>query len=251
MKRAGRIILAVSGLLILAGLINFAPMLSRKTSAMREYRHGGLTLWAEPGDAEEVEPVARRILEARNRITAALEDSDDSGIEVIIYPDRKVLHRKTIGLAGTLLPDWYIGKNSTRYVLITSPASPGPAHSRESIEQAVVHEYVHLLTDRKNRDMGYWLKEGFALYLADQRPASSEVISHSDITYEEFSRPNAIQFAEVGGYSLAYTLMQYLEESIGWKRMLGFLEPGSGIESVTGLSERELFEEWKSWLGES
>ncbi len=246
--RTGRIIMGFLGLLILAGLVNFAPMISRKTIGMQKFENRGLTLWAEPGDADEVAPIARRIHEARERIGSAVENTDDSGIEVIIYPGRKVLHRKTIGFAGAFLPDWYIGKNTTDFVLITSPDSPGPSHNRESIEKAVVHEYVHLLTDRRNRKMGYWLKEGFALFLAEQRPASSAVRIHSDITFKEFSNPNAIQFAEVGGYSLAYTLMQYLEETIGWKKTLGFLEPGSSIESVTGLTGRELFEDWKSWL---
>lgn len=250
MKRLGKAVLWAAGIIIVIGMINFAPMISRKTPGMKRYSAEGITVYAHPRDAEEVERIASMIAGSRDRIAASLRNADTEGIEVIIYPNRAALKRKTIGLAGLLLPDWYIGKNTSDLVLITSPAQAGPAHTRQSVEQAAVHEYVHVLTDRRHKAMGYWLKEGFALYLAGQEPNTADVRSHRDITYEEFSAPNAVQFAAVGGYSLAYTMMVYLETEYGWDRVLTFLEPGKGFEDVTGGSERNFFEEWKAWLAE-
>ena len=96
--------------------------------------------------------------------------------------------------------------------------------------------------------MGYWLKEGFALYLAEQKPSVANIRAHRDISYEEFSNPNALQFAEVGGYTLAYTMMEYLDENCGWENVLGFLTPGATFESVTGQTAPEFFAGWKTWL---
>jgi hypothetical protein len=147
-----------------------------------------------------------------------------------------------------MLPDWFIGDNTRRYVLITSPAAPGPAHSRESIERAAVHEYVHVVTDRRNKELGYWLKEGFALYLAGQKPAREELRARSGISFEEFSRPSALQFAEVGGYQLAYGLIDYLTATYGWERAVALIESGATYQSVLGIDERQLFDAWKEHL---
>ena len=159
-----------------------------------------------------------------------------------------VFARPDIGLAGVFLPDWFIGDNTREYVLITSPAAPGPAHSRESVEQAAVHEYVHVLTDRRNKKLGYWFKEGIALYLAEQKPSRDSLRAVSHITWEEYSRPNALQFARVGGYSLAYTLIEYIIEEHGWEAVIQLVEPGAASTSILGYGERELFERWKAWL---
>jgi hypothetical protein len=234
------------GLCAVAALItiNFAPMLSPKTPGMRERTSHGITVWATDQDQDEVERIAGRIASRSEAVAASLQGVDAHGVEVIIYPNRGALHRKTIGLAGVLLPDWFIGDNTRRYVLITSPATPGPVHSRESIEQAAVHEYVHVMTDRTNKALGYWMKEGIALYLAEQTPTLGDIRSNSDLTYAEFANPSAIQFAEVGGYSLAYTLIEYIIEEYGWNSVIDLIDVDASYKSVIGLSERELYEEW-------
>lgn len=228
--------------------MNFLPMASLKTPGMNEYSSHGMTIYAMPKDEAEVERIAMKIADSRDRVNSALGTTNDHGIDVIIYPDRAALKRKTLGFAGLFLPSWYIGKNSRDRVLICSPANPGPSHTRESVEQAAVHEYVHVLTDRRNKDMDYWLKEGFALYLAHQKPTANAVRKERDITFREFNNPNALQFAEVGGYTLAYTLLEYLEQEYGWERVLQFLEPGRNCRKITGLEKRDFFKEWKAWL---
>lgn len=243
-----KIIAKVAIALLLTGVINSLPLASKKTPSMEKHEYPGLILYAEPKDSSEVERIARRLILCRERVATALKTKDPQTVNVYIYPDHKTLHRKTLGILGIFLPDWYIGKNGTDHILITSPGAPGPSHSRESVEQAVVHEFVHLLTDRRNKKMTYWLKEGFALYLAEQKPEASSVTAHRDITYGEFADTNAIRFANSGGYYLAYSLIEFLDEQYGWERTLGFLEPQSDTESVLGVGEKELFRQWKAWL---
>ena len=231
----------------LAALINFIPMVSLKVPGMEEYSFHGITVFALEEDEPEAERVAARIFRRSAGIASAL-GAKEAEVKVILYPGQKALHRKTIGLAGVFLPDWFIGDNTREYVLITSPAAPGPAHSRESVEQAAVHEYVHVLTDRRNKKLGYWFKEGIALYLAEQKPSRDSLRAVSHITWEEYSRPNALQFARVGGYSLAYTLIEYIIEEHGWEAVIQLVEPGAASTSILGYGERELFERWKAWL---
>jgi len=196
----------------------------------------------------DAERLAARVDKQAGGVAQALVMRDTEGIGIIVYPSRKDLHRKTIGLVGAFLPDWFIGDNTREWVLITSPSNPGPSHSRESIEQAAVHEYVHVLTDRINKGLGYWLKEGIALNLAGQEPSSGSVRGYSAIGWEEYSKPSALQFAEVGGYTLAYTLVQYIITRYGWEAVIRLLPAEASMERVLGMSPRELFDEWKAWL---
>ena len=107
---------------------------------------------------------------------------------------------------------------------------------------------MHVLTDRINKGLGYWLKEGIALYLAGQEPELGSVRAYATIRWEDYSRPNALQFAEVGGYTLAYTLIQYIKERYGWEAVVRLVPTAASIEQVLGLSPRGLFDEWKAWI---
>jgi len=241
------IVFLTASVITLAAIVNFIPMVSLKVPGMKEYSFHGITVYAKDNDAPEAQRVAERIYRSSPEVVAAL-GAEDAAVKVILYPDQKALHRKTIGLAGIFLPSWFIGDNTREYVLITTPAAPGPSHTRESVEQAAVHEYVHVLTDRHNKKLGYWFKEGIALYLAEQKPSRENLRAASPITWEEYSRPSALQFARVGGYSLAYTLIEYIVEKHGWGAVIELINPGVTSESVLGCDDRELFEGWKTWL---
>lgn len=240
--------LRVLAVFTLAALVNFAPMTALGMPGMKKYNFYGIHVLAKPADKADAERIAARIARQAGAVAEALGMADNAGIGIIVYPSRKDLHRKTIGFAGAFLPDWFIGDNTRDWVLITSPANPGPAHSRESIEQAAVHEYVHVLTDRINKGLGYWLKEGIALYLADQKPSLDSVYAYTSIRWEDYSRPNALQFAEVGGYTLAYTLVQYITERYGWEAVIRLVPAGASMVEILGVSPRMLFDEWKAWL---
>jgi hypothetical protein len=248
MKRPLKIAVRALIVIALAAIVNFAPMASLGMPGMKEYRIHGMRVLAMPGDQADAERLAARIERQAGAVGQALGMADNAGIGIIVYPSRKDLHRKTIGFAGAFLPDWFIGDNTREWVLISSPANPGPAHSRESIEQAAVHEYVHVLTDRVNKGLGYWLKEGIALYLAGQEPSVESIRSYADLSWEEYSKPNALQFAEVGGYTLAHALIQYIVERYGWESVVSLVPAGASMEANLGLSPRALFDDWKAWL---
>ncbi len=248
MKRPLGIALKIAACLALAAIVNFAPLATLGMLGMKEYFFYGMRVLAKPVDKADAERLAACIDRQAGAVAEALGVVDREGIGMIVYPSHKDLHRKTLGYAGAFLPDWFIGDNTRQWVLITSPGNPGPAHSRESIEQAAVHEYVHVLTDRINKGLDYWLREGLALYLAGQEPAVGSVRAFSTIRWEDYSRPNALQFAEVGGYTLAYTLIQYIKERYGWEAVVRLVPADAGIEQVLGLSPRVLFDEWKYWI---
>jgi len=237
-------------IIILAVLVNFAPMLSLQTPAMDEYHSHDLVVFAEPADEVEVAGISARIDSSREKVLQALSTVASKGIRVIIYPSQGALRRKTLGFIGMLLlPDWFIGRNTRDTVLIVSPAAPGPQHTRDSVTQAAVHEYVHVLTDRRNPHLDYWLKEGIALYLAEQIPSNRLIRHERDLTFEEFDHTNPLKFANVGGYTLAYTLIDYLEQTYGWNQVIALIEPEATYISELGLNKQSLFDDWMRYLG--
>jgi len=248
MIRPLKTLLFALAFLLIAAIVNFAPMAVLGMPGMEEYSFYGMRVLARPADKADGERMAARIATQAGAVAEALGMADNEGIGMIVYPSRKDLHRKTIGFAGAFLPDWFIGDNTRDWVLITSPGNPGPSHSRESIEQAAVHEYVHVLTDRINKGLGYWLKEGIALYLAGQQPSLNSVRSHAIIRWEEYSKPSALQFAEVGGYTLAYTLVKYITERYGWESVVRLIPDEANMEEILGLDPHGLFDEWKVWI---
>lgn len=239
------VVVAVIGLVVLG---NFVPMVSLGMPGMKEYTFSGMRVLAKPANHADAERLATRIELQAGTVAEALGIEDTSGIGIIVYPSRKDLHRKTLGFVGVFLPDWFIGGNTRDWVLITSPANPGPSHNRESIEQAAVHEYVHVLTDRVNQSLGYWFKEGIALYLAEQVPSPESVRSHREISWEDYANPSALQFAEVGGYTLAYTLIDYIEDRYGWNAVVRLVSDDTDLEQILGVGPRQLFDDWKEWL---
>lgn len=228
--------------------INFIPMASHKTRDMKSYVFSGIQCYAEKQDLEAAAILAGTIAANAEPITRNLGEEIARDIVIMVYPSHKDLHRKTYGFAGVLLPDWYIGNNTEDLVQITSPRNPGPAHTRDAVIQAAVHEYVHLLTDRKNKKMDLWLKEGFALYLAEQKPGEQDILQTMDLSLEEFNSKDSLHFSKAGGYYLAYELIEYISESYGWDSLLAFLEQGSSFESVTGMDKKELLPLWKDWM---
>jgi hypothetical protein len=235
----------LSGIIVLAA-INFSPMVRQMSVGMKKHQISGVTVFAVDDDLQEAADIVERINTSRDKLSRALAMADIDDVRIYVYPNQKILHIKTIGLAGLLLPDWYIGKNRSNAVLITSPANPGPAHSYESVVQAAVHEYVHVLTDSRNKDMSYWHKEAFALYLAEQVPDATALASHRDITFQEFSTGNAMEFAHCGGYNLAYHYIEYLKERYGWERVLELLDPNKSADDIFGRSLKQVFTEWKA-----
>ncbi len=243
-------VLKIGGLLVALIAVNFIPMAWLHTPGMNEYEMSGITTYAVSSDKQAAEAIADRVASSQDRILQAMGNIDTSGIDIIVYPDRSALKRKTLGFAGILLlPDWFIGRNTMNSVLITSPQAPGPEHTYESVVQAAVHEYVHVLTYRVNRNLDHWLMEGIAVYLAQQVPSDGMVRDTAEaITYERFAKTNSIQFANVGGYALSYTLIAYIEETYGWDKVMALIEPGATYESVLGRSKRDVFEAWRSHL---
>lgn len=181
------------------------------------------------------------------RIATSLGFIKPLKVNIYVYDDQETFHSKRVGfLAGLLDLDWYIGDNRGTDVLILSPASFAKTqHDYNSIKNAVVHEMVHAYNSVLNSNMGLWINEGLAVYLANQKP--------NEDFYKYFSFPklcqlhttNNLDFSAFGGYQFAYNFIEYLTKEYGFEKVLQLAKSFS-YEDTFGKSEEEIYADWKS-----
>lgn len=153
MKRVVRYFLTAAVVLVALVAINFLPMLTQFVPGMQRNTYNGIVVYARQSDGRDAWRIAERISSSGLKVPEAPGATETDPIEVVVYPNRAALARKTLGLVGMLLPSWYVGTNTTDRVLVVSPSAPGPAHTRESVEQAALHEYARVLAYRSNREL--------------------------------------------------------------------------------------------------
>lgn len=66
-------------------------------------------------------------------------------------------------------------------------------------------------------------------------------------TYEDTLTRNPIRFSDCGGYTFAYTYIQYLEETYGWDKVLQIIET-EDYEIVFDKTQKEIYVEWVKYI---
>jgi hypothetical protein len=63
-------------------------------------------------------------------------------------------------------------------------------------------------------------------------------------------RRNTITFNRIGGYTFAYTYIEYLDRAFGWDNFLTYAETGD-FESAFGMDEQGVYDGWIDFLKEN
>ncbi len=235
---------------MLAAVIQCIPMISPRTSDMIVFSKNGFEIYCEKSDEKIVDQIVDRLNSNRTRIYTVLQRESYISVKIYLYKNIRTFHIKHYGLIiGPFLPDWIIGDNSIDSVFITSPLSPGPQHSYETIMQACVHEYVHVITDNMYSRTDKWLKEGIAVYLADQKPDEKD-IRGSRVDYSNFTNVNGIKFGSINGYALSYTLIDFLTKKYGFDKIIALIISKNDYMKTFGKSKKAIYDEWNDYLSE-
>ena len=240
------ILISLSSLLIVS-LATFIPVLNNETSGMSALIGEYVTVYY-----EKEETAARDIFvqadSESERIANALGFDTPQNIKVYVYDKQSTFQTKKYGLIALLLDiDWYIGDNKGTDVLLTSPANPGKYHSYEEIVNEVhVHEMVHAYNSVLNSKMRLWINEGMAGYLSNQVPQYT--ISRESIpNMEQMQTSSPVEFANMDGYPLSYTYIEYLNNTYGWESVLNLARSNDFVEAF-GVEENEIYKGWAEYL---
>lgn len=145
------------------------------------------------------------------------------------------------------IPNWLTGfsVNHKVYVVILSEKD------LEYMVKVVVHELVHLLSDRiehKERRPKL-LQEGLAVYLSGQMSEKRFKAIVNDYTnnklhkLSEYINCNGLEFANLNGYNYSYFAMEYFFNKYGKEKILCFLEQPEEFDLLVNTEETD-FEEY-------
>ncbi len=234
---------------LLLALLSFVPTLWLKTSGMKEIKGRYVTVFY-----EKEEEAARDVFELTDaeseRIAKSLGFDSPQGINIYIYDNQGTFQTKKYGLVALLLNlDWYIGDNRGTDVLLTSPANPGKAHNYDENKYASIHEMVHAYNSVLNAKIPLWFNEGLAGYLSKQLRWESlyDDTRNRIPTVKQMHTSNPVEFANMEGYSLSYTYIEYLDKVHGWDKVISFAK-GLNYNAAFGLSEEEIYDGWIEFL---
>jgi hypothetical protein len=241
------ILLLLCGLTIMV-LLTFIPtLMSLETSGMSSIVGEYVTVFF-----EEEETAAREVFEVleseSQRIADALGFDAPKNINVYIYDRQSSMQIRRFGLLVLLLNvEWFVGTNIGVDVIMVSPANPGNQHDWDSIVQVSIHELVHAYNHLLNSNMRLWINEGLATYLSDMNPWEWGFVVGNTPTMRQMRTSNPLTFANIQGYQLSFTYIEYLHQTFGWESILTLARTNDFMEAF-GMSESDIFYNWIDWL---
>ena len=130
---------------------------------------------------------------------------------------------------------------------MVSPFNPGKHHTYESVIGVIPHEYVHTVIYRMNPKTPLWLDEGIALYLTNGAPLG-DINNYNIPSFDDIQTNNPIKFSNIGGYSLAHTYVEYLNDEYGFDKVIDFISGTLSYEETFGVTSEEIYNGWVQYL---
>jgi hypothetical protein len=236
--------------LIVGILLTFTPtLMSLETTGMSSFVGEHVTVFFEQEEAAAIEVF--ELLESESqRIAETLGFSAPRNINIFIYDNQSSMQIRGLGLLVLLLSvDWFVGASIGADVIMVSPANPGNVHDWDTIMQVSVHELVHAYNYLLNSNMRLWVNEGLATYLSNMNPWEWGFRAENIPTMQQMRTSNPLTFANIEGYQLSFTYIEYLHQTFGWESVLTLARTNDFMEAF-GLNESDIYYGWVDWLNE-
>jgi hypothetical protein len=219
--RLARLALAAGALLSLAGCGNSLPGPSTPSpgaSSLPQQLESAHFIFYSTDVDRPVLPALADLLESHfDAVVSHLEVTMPSKVRVEVYPDLASFHSHSSMPNG---PDWFIGQASgSSLIRMVSPQNPGPAHTRDSVMLAAVHELVHAASAVANPSLATvsWLCEGVAVFEAGQTPNRAAITGavQTNSVPSLAAMTSLDGFVANNGYTFSYTIAEYVVAEYG------------------------------------
>jgi hypothetical protein len=204
-------------------------------------------------DVSCLNELSQKLEENHQRICDDLEYDFKGKIKVEIFPDIQAFHN-AIGRPNS--PDWSVGSVYNGEIHMTSPLSPGPVHTYNSLLKVIVHEFTHVVVNNIKSGVPRWLNDGLAAFEADQldinrRNFLIRKIKANQIPKIKDLEIDSVSFGEIGGYQWSYTIIEFVVKNYGWKKVREWIRNYGIIKSTFKISEDEFHKKWIGFLEEN
>lgn len=240
------VIAIIIGILLILLFVNFIPAFSLKAQGMNVFEGKWVNVYYEK--EKDAAQDTFTIADARaGELADLLGITEKHNIKIYIYDNQFAMQQKKYGFIAPMLGlDWYIGDNIGTNIILTSPANPGKVHDYNNVKNAVLHEIVHAYNSMLNKNMSYWIDNGLAGYLSDQKP-DYPICSYLPIPTFEQTQVNGllspITFSDFSGYEYSYAYIEYLVGTYSWDKVKRFIK-SVDYELEFGCTELAVYEEW-------
>jgi len=188
-----------------------------------------------------------------NRVTDNFNEKLPEKLTIEIYSDLNQLH---IALGFPNAPDWVRGGLGSDKIVIASPLNPPTGSKFENVLNTAVHEFVHIIINKINKNTPRWLNEGIACFEAkdndenwirktirngissDTLPAFRDLDTGED--FETFFKRN--------GYQYSYTIVEAIIKEFGYGKLYKLIKSPDKFEDIFGLTENQLQEKWAKYI---
>ncbi|MBF9016393.1 MULTISPECIES: hypothetical protein [unclassified Oceanispirochaeta] len=243
-KKIKIISLSVLILIILQSL----PVIFLKNWGMRKMEGNYINVYYDKYDKDGAEKIFVKLEKTVKSLRKKLKHDFDKKTDIYVYSKQQDLHIRKFGYTSLLFNvDWYIGDNRGDKVLIVSPYSNTESHDENSILSASTHELVHTINYLKNPNISYFLDNGIATYLSNQK-APNNLLQNSEIPEIGFlDIKNQLKFGNSMGYQFSYTYVEFITVIYSWNHVVELID-NENYEKTFGKSRKEIYEEWIIYL---
>jgi hypothetical protein len=181
-------------------------------------------------------------LEAKyDALIQSFELNSTTIISIKIYPDIETYHNAVLTPGA---PAWQMGRAWTkREIRMLSPkVAQQISNESQNAGEIVLHEFVHCLhlhlVKSATRVPG-WLWEGVAMYKGCCRWAEPK-----DLDYMKKKKYPSLKQIEQDRtyqkkYELGYALIEFIDKTYGWEKVLELMKRNGDIKAVLGMSVKE------------
>jgi len=196
-----------------------------------------------------IDKVSDVLEKSYSRITTIFNEQLEEKLIIEIHSDLKELH---IALGFPNAPDWIRGGLGANKIVIASPLNPPPGSKFDNVLNTAVHEFVHIIVNKINKDTPRWLNEGIACYEAKDNDENwirktvknglenSMVPAFKDLdTGEDFET-----FFKLNGYQYSYTIVESIVEDFGYEKLYSLIKSPNNFIDIFGITEKQFENNW-------
>lgn len=204
-------------------------------------------------DTACIDKVSDLLENSYERITTIFNRQIQEKLTIEIHSDLNNLH---IALGFPNAPDWIRGGIGTGKIVIASPLNPPPGSKFDNVVNTAVHEFVHIIVNKINKDIPRWLNEGIACYEAkdnDENWINTAVeyglINNMIPTFKDLDTGEDFEtFFKRNGYQYSYTIVELIIQKFGYDKLYNLIKSPNNFLGILGITENQLQNKWIEYI---
>jgi hypothetical protein len=252
MKKKHKGTIAVIVFVVVLAVLQSLPIFFVKPLGAKIMSNDFINLYYPASDEKGANEVFNLLVEKAESIYDKMNYERKEPIKVYIYKTQNQLAIREAGLITlTFAPSWHIGDSHYGNVMMVSPNTRVEGHTHDSIMLATLHELVHSINYRINKEISYFWDNGLATYLSGQVPAKSDYSSLPIPSLKDMKTENGLIFSNYGGYAYSYLYIEFLENAYGWDKIVSYASGEGDYRDIFNKSEEEIYDEWCNYLNQN